>query len=47
MASLTPAERLGIDREVGSIEVGKQADLVVLDQELAVQRVIIGGVDTL
>jgi N-acetylglucosamine-6-phosphate deacetylase len=47
MASLTPAERLGIDREVGSIEVGKQADLVVLDRELAVQRVIIGGVDTL
>lgn len=43
MASLTPARILGLDQECGSLEVGKRADLVVLDRELTVQRVYIGG----
>jgi N-acetylglucosamine-6-phosphate deacetylase len=43
MASLTPARILGIDREVGSLEVGKRADLVVLDTELNVRQVYVGG----
>jgi N-acetylglucosamine-6-phosphate deacetylase len=43
MASLTPARILGIDREVGSLEVGKRADLVVLDADLNVQQVYVGG----
>ncbi len=43
MASLTPAQRAGIDRRTGSIEVGKQADLLVLSPELEVQRVLIRG----
>ena len=43
MASLTPAERAGIDREVGSLETGKWADLVVLDSGLEVQRVFVHG----
>jgi N-acetylglucosamine-6-phosphate deacetylase len=43
MASLTPARILGIDREVGSLEAGKRADLVVLDAELNVKQVYIGG----
>jgi N-acetylglucosamine-6-phosphate deacetylase len=43
MASLTPAERVGMAEEIGSLEVGKRADLVVLDRTLAVQRVFIGG----
>ena len=30
-ATITPAKFLGIDTEVGTIEVGKQADLVLLD----------------
>jgi N-acetylglucosamine-6-phosphate deacetylase len=34
MASLTPARIAGVDREIGSIEVGKLADLIVLDREL-------------
>ena len=43
MASLTPARILGIDRETGSLEVGKRADLVVLDPELAVKQVYVSG----
>jgi N-acetylglucosamine-6-phosphate deacetylase len=44
MASLTPARILGLDREIGSLEVGKRADLVVLDADLNVKRVYVGGV---
>jgi len=43
MASLTPARIVGRDRDVGSIEVGKRADLVVLDQQLAVTDVFVDG----
>lgn len=39
MASLTPAQRTGIDAECGSLEVGKRADLLVLDRSLRVQKV--------
>jgi N-acetylglucosamine-6-phosphate deacetylase len=43
MASLTPAERVGMEREIGSLEGGKRADVLVLDQKLTVQRVFIDG----
>lgn len=43
MASLTPAERAGIDHDVGSLEAGKLADVLVLSKRLAVKRVVIGG----
>lgn len=43
MATLTPAERAGIAREVGSLANGKLADVLVLDRKLAVKRVFIGG----
>jgi N-acetylglucosamine-6-phosphate deacetylase len=43
MASLTPARIAGIDHEVGSLETGKRADLVVLDPALNVVRVYVGG----
>lgn len=45
MASLTPAERVGIDREIGSLEAGKRADVIVLDQELRPRRVFIDGTE--
>jgi N-acetylglucosamine-6-phosphate deacetylase len=32
-----------MDHEVGSLEVGKKADLVVTDRELNVRAVYIGG----
>jgi N-acetylglucosamine-6-phosphate deacetylase len=43
MATLTPARILGIASEVGSFEPGKRADLVILDHELNVKGVYIGG----
>jgi len=43
MATLTPARIIGIDQKVGSLVVGKRADLVVLDQELNIREVLIGG----
>lgn len=42
-ASLNPAELLGIDGKKGSIKVGKDADLVIADETLGVERVYIGG----
>ena len=43
MATLTPARIAGVDKELGSIAVGKRADLVVLDPDLRVRDVFIGG----
>jgi len=43
MASLNPARLLGIDQDFGSIEEGKRADLVALDEETNVRLTIVGG----
>jgi N-acetylglucosamine-6-phosphate deacetylase len=43
MATLTPARIAGWDREIGSIETGKRADLLVLDPDLRVRAVYIDG----
>jgi N-acetylglucosamine-6-phosphate deacetylase len=43
MATLTPARILGMDAEIGSVEVGKRTDLLMLDSELHVRQVYIGG----
>jgi N-acetylglucosamine-6-phosphate deacetylase len=43
MASLTPARIAGVDDRLGSIATGKLADLVVLDADLHVTRVMVGG----
>ncbi len=43
MASLTPAERTGWDDRIGSLEVGKFADVVCLDRRLQVKQVYIEG----
>lgn len=40
MATLTPARLTGIADQVGSLEVGKRADVVVLDGELRVKQTI-------
>jgi N-acetylglucosamine-6-phosphate deacetylase len=42
-ASLHPARALGRDGELGSIAPGMRADLVVLDDDLRVTRVMAGG----
>ena len=44
MASLTPARIAGADHDIGSIAVGKRADLLVLDADFNVRDVYIGGV---
>ena len=43
MASLTPARILGIDARLGSLEGGKIADLLVLDEDFRVERVFLQG----
>lgn len=43
MASLTPAERTGIDGETGSLEPGKRADLLVLNRRLGITQVFVRG----
>jgi N-acetylglucosamine-6-phosphate deacetylase len=43
MATLTPARIAGWDRELGSIAVGKRADLLVLGSDLTVRRVFRDG----
>jgi N-acetylglucosamine-6-phosphate deacetylase len=45
MASLTPAERTGIANTCGSLEVGKRADVLVLDRQLQVERTFIAGAE--
>jgi N-acetylglucosamine-6-phosphate deacetylase len=43
MASLTPAELTGIDKDLGSLEQGKRADVVVLNKQLRTSSVYIDG----
>jgi adenine deaminase len=48
MVTLNPAKQLGIDNRVGSIDVGKDADLVIYDKYplsdfAKVQKVMIDG----
>ncbi|MBP5657789.1 MAG: N-acetylglucosamine-6-phosphate deacetylase [Clostridia bacterium] len=42
-ASLNPATLLGIRNRKGSLEVGKDADIIITDTEFNVQKTIIGG----
>ena len=42
-ASLTPAKRIGVDGTKGSLEAGKDADIVLCDQRFEVLRTIVGG----
>ncbi len=43
MATLTPAQRVGIDDKVGSLTTGKTADILVLSRQLRVKKVYIEG----
>jgi N-acetylglucosamine-6-phosphate deacetylase len=43
MASANPARQLGIDDRTGTLEPGKRADALLLDAELELKRVWIGG----
>jgi N-acetylglucosamine-6-phosphate deacetylase len=43
MATLTPARIAGWDQEIGSLDPGKRADVLVLDPDLRVRDVLIEG----
>lgn len=42
-ASLNPAKAIGVDKERGSLEVGKVADIVILNDDLSIEKVFIMG----
>ncbi|MCH5184074.1 MAG: N-acetylglucosamine-6-phosphate deacetylase [Oscillospiraceae bacterium] len=42
-ASLNPARAIGMDKCKGSLEVGKDADIIITDAEFNVEKTIIGG----
>jgi N-acetylglucosamine-6-phosphate deacetylase len=43
MGAFNPAKLLGIDQEIGSIDIGKRADLVALDENGSIRLTIVGG----
>ena len=43
MASLTPAERVGLDQQIGSLQPSKLANVLVLSRKLEVQQVFVRG----
>ena len=46
-ASLNPAKLLGIDDQVGSLEAGKIANLILIDDMVNVKKVILQGDEVL
>ena len=42
-ATINPARSVGIDQTVGSLAVGKRADILILDQDLRLCHTIFGG----
>lgn len=43
MASLNPARLLGIDDDVGSLEIGKKANIILMDDRFNIRTVILEG----
>ena len=43
MASLNPAKAINMGREIGSIRVGKRADLIIFDENMDIKHTISGG----
>jgi N-acetylglucosamine-6-phosphate deacetylase len=43
MASLTPARIAGYEQQFGSLEVGKRADIILMDRDLNIKEVFIDG----
>ncbi len=43
MASLNPARNLRLDNKIGSIEIGKNADIIIFDDDFCVEQTIIEG----
>ena len=43
MGTLTPSAIIGMDNEIGSLEVGKKADICILDNDFNLIKVFVGG----
>ncbi|SHJ96260.1 N-acetylglucosamine-6-phosphate deacetylase [Pseudozobellia thermophila] len=43
MMTNTPARIMGIDHKKGSLSIGKDADIVIFDQNIQIQETIVGG----
>ena len=43
MASLTPAKIIGVDKRKGSLEKGKDADIVIMNKDINIDKTIIRG----
>jgi len=43
MASRNPAAIIGMSDEIGTIEAGKKANLVIVDSDLNVKKVMLNG----
>jgi N-acetylglucosamine-6-phosphate deacetylase len=43
MATRNPAQAIGVYDKVGSIEIGKRADLVILDENMNIVEILCGG----
>ena len=44
MATLNPAKALGLEQLIGSIALGKQADLVIFDKNINIKNTFVSGV---
>ena len=43
MGALNPAKAIGMENEIGSIAIGKRADIVFVDDKFNVKKVMLGG----
>ena len=44
VASYNPARAIGMEKEIGSIEVGKRADIIITDNSFNVKHTFVNGV---
>ena len=44
MASRNPARAIGLDHEVGTIAIGKKANLVIVDDRFNIKQVLLEGI---
>jgi N-acetylglucosamine-6-phosphate deacetylase len=45
MATISPAQFLGLGGKMGAIEAGRRSDLVLLHDDFTVERTWIGGIE--
>lgn len=43
-ATINPARSIGVDKIVGSIEVGKRADILIVNEDMILETIMIGGI---